>query len=170
MPTWTDVTAAQTVYVKATNPNYEDSYTSATVTITKRNVTLTSGTATKVYDGTALTNDTVTISDQGFVAGQSVTYAFTGTQTEVGSSDNAFTYAVNDGTDANNYDIATVTGTLTITARPVTPVTPDDGGRNARPSTPNTGDQTNAPMAAGALAFSMLLAGLAFFFRRKYSD
>ena len=176
LPTWTDVTAAQTVYVKATNPNYEDSYTSATVTITKRNVTLTSGTATKVYDGTALTNDTVTISDQGFVAGQSVTYAFTGTQTEVGSSNNTFTYAVNDGTDANNYDIAIVTGTLTITARPTTPVVPDrpasptTDDRNARPSTPNTGDQTNAPMAAGALAFSMLLAGLAFFFRRKYSD
>ena len=47
---------------------------------------------------------------------------------------------------------------------PTTPNTPD------RPTTPNTGDQTNAAGAAGALAFSMLLAGFAFFFRRKYSD
>ena len=176
LPTWTDVTAAQTVYVKATNPNYEDSFTNATVTISRRNVTLTSDSSSKVYDGTALTNNNVIISDQGFVAGQSVTYSFTGTQTEVGSSDNTFTYTINDGTDADNYDIAIVTGTLTVTAAPVTPVTPDrpttptTDDRNARPSTPNTGDQTNAPMAAGALAFSMLLAGLAFFFRRKYSD
>jgi len=60
--------------------------------------------------------------------------------------------------------------------KPTTPVTPDrpttptTNDRNERPSTPNTGDQTNAAGAAGALAFSMLLAGFAFFFRRKYSD
>ncbi len=54
--------------------------------------------------------------------------------------------------------------TPTTPDRPTTPNTPD------RPTTPNTGDQTNAVGAAGALAFSMLLAGFAFFFRRKYSD
>jgi len=170
LPEYTNAASLRTVYIKATNPNYKDAFGTATVTINKRNVTLTSGTSSKVYDGTALTNNNVTLSDQGFVAGEGATYAVTGTQTEVGNSDNTFTYTLNAGTIADNYDIATVTGTLTITARPVTPVTPDDGGRNARPSTPNTGDQTNAPMAAGALAFSMLLAGLAFFFRRKYSD
>jgi choice-of-anchor A domain-containing protein/LPXTG-motif cell wall-anchored protein len=47
--------------------------------------------------------------------------------------------------------------------RPTTPTTTD------RPHTPNTGDQTNAGMAAGAFGFSMLIAGFAVFFKKKYS-
>jgi LPXTG-motif cell wall-anchored protein len=51
----------------------------------------------------------------------------------------------------------------TTPERPTTPTTTD------RPHTPNTGDQTNAGMAAGAFGFSMLIAGLAIFFKKKYS-
>jgi LPXTG-motif cell wall-anchored protein len=47
---------------------------------------------------------------------------------------------------------------------PTTPKTPD------RPATPNTGDQTNAPLAAGVMGFAMLAAGFAIFFKKKYSD
>ena len=83
--------------------------------ITKRSVTLTSASGEKVYDGTALTNNKVTESGDGFAEGEGATYNVTGTQTEVGSSANAFTYTLNEGTKAGNYDITKVEGTLTIT-------------------------------------------------------
>ena len=87
--------------------------------IEKRNVTLTSGSGEKVYDGTALTNGTVTVGGaDGFADGEGAEYNVTGTQTNVGSSDNTFTYTLNKGTKADNYDIKTENGTLTVT--PVT--------------------------------------------------
>lgn len=48
--------------------------TDGKLTITKRDVTLTSATDQKVYDGTALTNDEVTVSGDGFAAGEGATY------------------------------------------------------------------------------------------------
>ena len=47
--------------------------TDGKLTITKRDVTLTSATDQKVYDGTALTNDEVTVSGDGFAAGEGAT-------------------------------------------------------------------------------------------------
>ncbi|MBQ3360701.1 MAG: LPXTG cell wall anchor domain-containing protein, partial [Prevotella sp.] len=84
--------------------------------ITKRAVTLTSATDQKVYDGTALTNDTVTVGGDGFASGEGATYNVTGTQTEEGSSANTFTYTLKEGTKADNYTITTTEGTLTVTA------------------------------------------------------
>jgi len=173
LPTWINATAAQTVYVKAVAPNYSDAYGQATVTINQRAVTLTSGTSTKVYDGTALTNSTVTIGGDGFITGEGAAYIITGTQTEAGSSANAFTYVLNENTNAVNYTMTAVPGTLTVTARPDTPITPDrpeTPSTPERPSTPNTSDQSNVPLAAGILAFSILLAGLALIFRKKYFE
>ena len=83
--------------------------------IAKREVTLTSADDEKVYDGTALTNDTVTVSGDGFVEGEGATYDVTGSQTDAGESNNTFTYTLNDGTKADNYDITVVEGTLTVT-------------------------------------------------------
>ena len=94
--------------------------TTATYTITKRPVTLTSASGEKKWDGTALTNDTVTVSAGegntvgGFVTGEGATYDVTGSQTNVGSSDNTFTYTLNEGTKATNYEITQKTGTLTV--------------------------------------------------------
>lgn len=94
--------------------------TTATYTITKRPVTLTSASDEKVWDGTALTNDTVTVSAGegntvgGFVTGEGATYDVTGSQTNVGSSDNTFTYTLNEGTKDTNYEITQKTGTLTV--------------------------------------------------------
>ena len=71
----------------------------------------------KEYDGTPLTNDTVTA--EGFVNDEGVTITVTGTQTEVGSSDNTFTYEPKDNnTNLSNYKITTQYGTLTVTAKP----------------------------------------------------
>ncbi len=92
--------------------------TPGTLTITKRNVTLTSADDTKMYDGTPLTNDEVTVDGDGFVAGEGATYTVTGSQTLVGESDNAFTYVLNAGTKAENYEITTSFGKLTVTDRP----------------------------------------------------
>ncbi len=90
-------------------------YVDGEIIINKRTVTLTSATDTKVYDGTALTNDEVTVGGDGFATGEGATYNVTGTQTVVGSSENTFTYTLNEGTKADNYEINQVEGTLTVT-------------------------------------------------------
>ena len=102
--------------------NYTGSFTE-TYEITKRSVTLTSATASKTYDGQALTSTSITVSGDGFVEGEGATYNVTGTQTEVGNSANSFEYKLNENTLASNYDITKVVGTLTVT-RDTTPVTP----------------------------------------------
>ena len=84
-----------------------------TLTIDKRDVTLTSASDSKTYDGTALENKNVTA--EGFVGNDGATYNVTGSQTEVGSSDNTFTYELNKGTNKDNYNIKTVNGKLTVT-------------------------------------------------------
>ena len=114
--------------------NYSGSFTK-TYKITKRSVTLTSATVSKVYDGSALTNTSITVSGDGFVEGEGASYEVTGTQTEVGNSANAFEYKLNENTLASNYNITKVVGTLTITAAPA-PVTP------ATPSTPSSTTST----------------------------
>lgn len=83
--------------------------------ITPRNVTLTSDTAEKAYDGKALTNNNVVVSEDGFVDGEGATYNVTGTQTKPGKIANTFTYTLKQGTLARNYNITKVEGTLTVT-------------------------------------------------------
>ena len=130
-----DLVNAGTVTMKVAGlGNYSGSFTK-TYKITKRSVTLTSATVSKVYDGSALTNTDITVSGDGFVEGEGATYSVTGTQTEVGNSANAFEYKLNEKTLASNYNITKVVGTLTITAAPA-PVTP------ATPSTPSSTTST----------------------------
>ena len=93
------------------------------VDIAKADVTLKSADLTKPYDGTALTNkngretETPLATEDGFVAGEGATYTFTGSQTVVGSSENAFSFKLNDNTKADNYKITATPGTLTVTNR-----------------------------------------------------
>ena len=109
-----------------TNTNFEnvrfEVVTDGSLTISKRPVTLTSADLTKVYDGTVLTNgDTpVTVGGDGFADGEGATYDFTGSQTDVGKSENTFTYKAEEGTNTKltNYAITTEFGTLEVT--PVT--------------------------------------------------
>ena len=118
-----DLVNAGTVTIKVSGlGNYSGSFTK-TYKITKRSVTLTSATVSKVYDGSALTNTSIAVSGDGFVEGEGASYEVTGTQTSVGNSANAFEYKLNEKTLASNYDITKVVGTLTITAAPA-PVTP----------------------------------------------
>ena len=106
--------------------------------INKRNVTLTSASASKVYDGRELTSGDVTVTGDDFASGEGATYDVTGTITNVGSVENSFTYTLNEGTLADNYNITKVEGTLKITEKipSVTiSVTPDypNNGKEAEP-------------------------------------
>lgn len=107
--------------VKATwaaTPNCPEISATANFEIYKRNVTLTSATARKSYDGKPLTNDEITVGDDGFAQGEGATYHVTGTQTEPNESfptSNTFTYELKKGTLQSNYNITKVEGTLTVT-------------------------------------------------------
>ena len=98
----------------------------ATLEIEKREVTLTSASDEKVYDGKALTNDEVTASGDGFAEDEGAYCGVTGRQLNVGESDNEFTYELLRGTKAGNYKI-TKAGNYKITKEygtlKVTPVT-----------------------------------------------
>lgn len=126
--------------------DYKEVVGQATYIITPRDVTLTSGSATKEYDGTALTNNTVTA--EGFVNGEGATYNVTGTQTAVGSSENNFTYTLNSDTKAVNYNITTQCGTLTVTEK----TTPDPVDPKTNPDTTPTPTPTPVVTPAPTVA------------------
>ncbi|MBP5270743.1 MAG: hypothetical protein ILO42_07290, partial [Clostridia bacterium] len=103
---------------KDVTDRYDVRYVKGSIIIEPAEVTLTSGSGEKEYDGTPLTDSTVTVTGDGFAAGEGATYNVTGSQTKVGgtSGNNTFTYALNEGTKAGNYEITTVCGTLTVKA------------------------------------------------------
>ena len=112
-----DTTNAGTVTVTITGAgNYTGSH-NVEYQITKRNVTLTSATDSKVYDKTPLTNSNITIGGDGFAKLEGASYNVTGSQTNVGDSDNEFTYKLNDDTKASNYNIEVKFGKLYITTQ-----------------------------------------------------
>lgn len=94
------------------------------LTISPRSLTITSGSDSKYYDGTPLTNDKITVTGDGFVNGEGATYNVTGSQTEVGSSKNTFNVIFNDNTKAANYAVEKKLGDLTVNRRPMPPVNP----------------------------------------------
>ena len=85
------------------------------VKINPRPVTLTSGSAERVYNGKPLMNETVTVGGDGFAKDEGVTCDFTGSQTDVGESENTFTFEANEGTSAKNYSFEFKFGTLKVT-------------------------------------------------------
>ena len=105
-----------TVRVKAENSNYEPDSCEYTLTINKAQLTLVSKDTTKEYDGIALDNDGRPLATEtGWISGEGATYNFTGSQLDVGQSDNSFEIVPNPGTDTNNYTILKTFGTLTVT-------------------------------------------------------
>ena len=106
----------QTVSVKAENANYETASTTVTLTVNKRTVNLKSESASKQYDGTALTAPTVTVSGDGFVTGEVTNLKAVGTITDVGTEENKIAYDKKLGFKAGNYEITEHLGTLSILA------------------------------------------------------
>ena len=113
--------ASYTIYNSA-DENVTDNYgniaiVTGTLTVTRREVTITVDSAQKVYDGTALTleDDAYQISGS-FADGEGMdTVTIDGSQTFVGSSDSTLAYTLNDRTNADNYTITVVSGRLTVT-------------------------------------------------------
>ena len=102
--------------------NYNITYMKGTIEVTKKPLTITADSDTKVYDATALTNNGYT--STGLAEGdtfESVTV--TGSQTVVGSSDNTVgTVVIKKGNQdvTENYDITFTNGTLTVTKKALT--------------------------------------------------
>lgn len=89
----------------------EDGY----LKINPRPITLKSGDASKTYDGAALTKKEVTVTSGNFVSGEGLDYNVTGSRTEVGTSENTYTYTAKAGTTLTNYTITEEKGDLTVT-------------------------------------------------------
>ena len=89
------------------------------LTINKRTVTLTSETASKEYDGTPLTKPVVTVTGDGFVAGEVTDIKATGSVTFVheGEVANTITYTEGANFKKTNYTISKEEGKLFITKR-----------------------------------------------------
>ena len=98
--------------------NYAITKTEGTLTIAKRSVLITSPSATKTYDGSALTRPAVTITGDGFVPGELAKAEATGSITKVGSTPNTIRYTTTGAFNAANYSIALSVGTLTVTEKP----------------------------------------------------
>ena len=98
--------------------NYKLTFLPGSLTIAKRSVLLTSQSATKTYDGSALTRPAVTITGEGFVPGELAKVEATGSITNVGSTPNAIQYTTTGAFNPANYSIALSVGTLTVTAKP----------------------------------------------------
>ena len=115
-PTIKDV-GTMTVTARATNPNYVTAEKTYTLTVNKRPVTLTSDTASKAYDGTPLTRPDVTVTGDGFVAGEVTDIRATGSVTHVAENEvtNTITYIEGENFKASNYTITVKEGKLSIT-------------------------------------------------------
>lgn len=112
------LTAAQFTNTSKNFSNVKFEVTDGKLTINPRKVTLTSGSASKKYDGTPLTKDEVKVTGDGFADGEGATYDVTGAITNVADNkpnNNTFTYTLNKGTTAGNYVIEIMYGTLEIT-------------------------------------------------------
>ena len=124
--TWSDwnseipsITNAGKLWVEAKteNPNYKDATVAYTLEVTKLEITLTSGSASKEYDGKPLTKPGVVISGDKFIEDEVTDVQATGTITNVGSVDNTIKIVATDKFNENNYAIKYELGKLTITKK-----------------------------------------------------
>ena len=101
--------------------NYDLSEVYGSLGVTKATLTVTSDSSSKVYDGTALTDEGYTYT--GFLAStDTIVATYTGSQLAVGSSDNVFSVKVMRGEEdvTGNYDLSEVYGSLGVTQATVT--------------------------------------------------
>ena len=119
---------------------FDIAYENASLEISRRNITFTSASQSRQYNGSPLTNSNVSISGDGFVGNDRAEFTVTGSITNVGSTPNSFTYRIISTGD--NYNVTKVEGTLTITGvpggptPPPTPPTPPDIPDEPTPTAP----------------------------------
>ena len=91
--------------------NFSVTVSGGSITVTPVPLTVTTGSASKVYDGTPLTNSTATVT--GMTCGEGIKVTATGTVTSAGSATN--TYEIDwRGWEPGNYTITESLGTLTV--------------------------------------------------------
>ena len=149
-----EINAGETIIdVRVSSPNYSGELTATQkITINKRNLTLTSATLEKVYDGKPLENDGAAVkanegTDEGWAKEDAKIFAdayeFTGSQTLVGSSENIFTIKADQLANIEkNYNVELKFGTLTITDKDENGDKVNDGlvvGKDHEPSTNEDG-------------------------------
>ena len=120
-----DTTNAGPVTVTITGKGNYDSKFEVTYQITPAPLKITTNSAEKTYDGSALTAGGKI---EGLVKGETATLKTTGSQTEVGESKNTYEIEWGDATKASNYKIAEEDiGTLKVNAR-------SGGGSSSKPT------------------------------------
>ena len=137
-----DVTNAGTVTITVTGKgNYTGKF-EVTYKINPRKVTLKSETASKPYDGTALTKPAVTVSGDGFVKGEVSDIKATGSVTTVseGEVTNTITFTKEKNYKDGNYTIDKDEGKLSIRATTIDPGTDPE-----KPNPDYTGAKVNSP-------------------------
>ena len=99
------------------------------LTVKPREITVTAGSASKIYDGRPLTCSTYKVSSGSLVSGHKLTATVSGSQTSIGSSANAVdksSIKITDGSGKDvtkNYKVTTAAGTLTVSRDPITAIT-----------------------------------------------
>lgn len=102
--------------------NYSYDIIPATLTVSKRPITITAPTASKFYDGLSLSNGEVSYNESLLVAGHTLTAVVYGNATEIGTHKNviASVRIMNGSEDVtDNYDIVKKDGELTIKEREI---------------------------------------------------
>ncbi|MCR5498282.1 MAG: InlB B-repeat-containing protein [Paludibacteraceae bacterium] len=94
--------------------NYNISVQNGSLIVQPRPITLTSATATKIFDGTPLSQPTVTVSSGSFVGVDEFVYSNFASITGVGTVENTFNYAPAPGVTLSNYDVTVEYGELTV--------------------------------------------------------
>ena len=120
--------------------NYDITYASGQLTVTVKPLTITADSGKKVYDGEPLTIDTYT-SDELADGDSFESVTVTGSQTEIGKSDNVPSDAIIVNTAGEvvtaNYDITYKNGELEVTPIPTAKITYDLNGGSYNGSTEN---------------------------------
>ena len=156
---YTNVTEGSVaIQVKVTNKNYTlaETILSGNVEITPATLTVETPSQSKVYDGNALTAEG---SITGFVNEETATFTTTGSQTEVGNSENTYTLTWDGTAEKTNYTVSESLGTLTVTPQSIVPdpdpENPNPDYKGVEVSTPadvpyNGQDQTWKPTVKDA--------------------
>ena len=133
---YVDVTSgAVPVTAVVTRDGYKIWSGTATVQITPAELTVTTPSAGKVFDGAALELDGVI---SGFVNGETAQFDTTGSQTAVGSSMNWYEIVWNGTAKQTNYNVSENLGVLTVWPQSISPEDPDPD--NPEPGDPDPSD------------------------------
>ena len=118
-----DFTNVGTIKVTITGKGNYTGTVKRSYKVTPKEYTVTTDSATKTYSGTALTAGGKV---EGIVSGETVEFTTTGSQTEVGTSDNTYEFKWDGTAKKSNYKLAKESiGKLTVKAKSIVPDGPD---------------------------------------------